>query len=52
MDTYKDYTTTKENAKQQLADKGVAVIPNVLSSEEITQSEIMAVYVITINRKL
>lgn len=37
MDTYKDYTTTLENAKQHIADKGVAVIPNILSPEEITQ---------------
>ena len=35
MDTYKDYTTTLENAKQHIAEKGVAVIPNVLTSEEI-----------------
>ena len=33
--TYKDYTTTLENAKQHIAEKGVAVIPNVLTSEEI-----------------
>ena len=53
MDTYKEYTTTLENAKGQIADKGVAVIPNILSTEEITQYRTDYVAnAITINRKL
>ena len=35
---YQDYTTTLENAKEHIAEKGVAVIPNILTPEEITQS--------------
>jgi len=38
MDLYQYYTTTLENAKEHIAEKGVAVIPNILTPEEITQS--------------
>lgn len=31
---YKDYTTTLENVKQQLATYGVAVVPNILTEDE------------------